>query len=258
MDTLTLKSIEIVEDNTKTSKCDEGFLRVKRLKLKNLYTNGTESAAYPCDIVERRQVDAVAIVLYEVVDTAETGKKVVRVLLRKGIRAPVYLRQHDDLNGRDEPIYSSVYEIVAGVLEDQDRGYEGVDRRAVEEAREEAGMDIGPDAVASLGGSFFPSPGITPEKVYLASCRANLENRGEAVGDGSVMEEGASVEILDLKTAIKMCRDGEIQDAKTEIALLRMADYLGYIPQLDCFVNELPEEIQGKYSALGMKSPKYC
>lgn len=251
-----LDSIELVTDNTQSSRCDQGFLRVRRLVLRNRYLDGSQSQPYNCDIVERRQVDAVAIVLYD--DAPDSsGRRRVQVLLRRGIRAPIYLRHQMDNRGRPEPRYSSILEIVAGVLEEQDRGFEGVDQRAVEEASEEAGLRIGRSDISSLGASFFPSPGITPEKVYLAACHTNLHDRHEAEGDGSVMEEGASVEIYELAEAIAMCRNGKIQDAKTEIALLRLADTLGYIPQLDCFVDDLPESLRARYTRLSVDSG-YC
>lgn len=253
---MQLDHIDIVTDKTLNSTCHEGFLRVRRLILQNTYQDGTQSEPYNCDIVERRQIDAVSIALYD--DVLVDGKKRIKVLLRKGIRAPVYLRKDLDDKKRPEPLYSTIYELVAGVLEESDLGYEGVDHRAAEEAREEAGLSVENSDIGSLGASFFPSPGITPEKVYLSACKGNLEDRGEAEGDGSVMEEGATVDILDLRDAIAMCRNGKIQDAKTEIGLLRLADYLGYIPQLDCFVEDLPEALRASYSDLSVKETGYC
>lgn len=247
---MELESIEIVEDRTAQARCDEGFLRLRRLVLRNHYTDGKTSAAYPCDVVRRRDTDAVAVALYELREEGERRR--IYVALRRGIRAPIYLRKDMDRRGRDEPIHTSIHELVAGVIEGQDQGMEGVRVRAMEEAREEAGLAIAPDAVQLLGGPFFPSPGITPEMVYLARCEASIEERGEAEGDGSVMEEGASVEVFELREAIARCRRGEIGDAKTEIGLLRLADDLGYLPQLDRFIDELPAELRAGYHKLGL------
>lgn len=253
---MQLDHIDIVTDKTLQSTCHEGFLKLRRLVLQNTYDDGSQSQPYNCDIVERRQVDAVTIALYD--DVEVDGSKRIKVLLRRGIRAPVYLRKDMEDKKRPEPLYSKIYELVAGVLEDEDLGYEGVDHRAAEEAREEAGLSVENGDIGSLGASFFPSPGITPEKVYIAACKGDLEDRGEAEGDGSVMEEGATVEILDLREAIAMCRNGKIQDAKTEIGLLRLADYLGYIPQLDCFVSDLPEDLRARYSDLSVRETGHC
>jgi hypothetical protein len=39
---------------------------------------------------------------------------------------------------------------------------------------------------------------------------------------------------------------------KTELALLRLCDHLGFLPQLGCFVEELPEEWRRRYRRLGV------
>ena len=59
--------------------------------------------------------------------------------------------------------------------------------------------------------------------------------------------------VLDLTEALAMCRDGRIPDMKTEVGLLRLADSLGYIPQLSCFVDELPVAVQKRYHTPGLK-----
>ena len=76
-------AIEIVADRTATSRADEGFLRVRRLSLRNRYDDGSHSAPYAYDCVERTAMDAVVIVLH-----TDDG----RVCLRSSIRPPVALR----------------------------------------------------------------------------------------------------------------------------------------------------------------------
>jgi ADP-ribose pyrophosphatase len=246
---MELADIEIVQDQGEACRCTEGFLRVRRLVVRNRYQDGERSEPYACDIVERRQVDAVAIALYE--ERIVDGRRRVFVALRRGIRAPVFLRRDMEGRGRTEPAHPAILELVAGVLEADDLGFEGVLHRAAEEAREEAGLVIEGGDISGLGAPFFPSPGITPEMVYLAACAARLDERGEPEGDGSVMEEGASVEVFELAEAIEMCRRGEIRDAKTELGLLRLCGALGYLPQLDLFVDELPEELRARHTSLG-------
>ena len=73
-------------------------------------------------------------------------------------------------------------------------------------------------------------------------------------GDGSTMEEWCVLHRFELGRAIQACRTGEIPDMKTEVALLRLADYLGWIPQLRCFRADLPPELAARYSALGIES----
>ena len=74
-------------------------------------------------------------------------------------------------------------------------------------------------------------------------------------GDGSVMEEATRPVVFDLDDAITQCRRGEIPDMKTELALLRLADQLGYVAQLGMFVDELPPELQDRYRRLGVEGP---
>ncbi len=245
-----VRSVEVVADRTGQSRCDEGFLRVKRLTLRNTYTDGTTSPPYPCDIVSRRSVDAVAVVLWH----REPDGRVL-VHYRESTRPPLWLRRdkQDELPHKDSRPYDRIGEIVAGVLEPGDDGLAGVLRRGAIEAKEEAGYDVDTDHVHDLGlHGFFPSPGVTDEKVYLVSAEVDPARRGTAEGDGSVMEQGSRLVTRELKDAIRACRDGEVPDAKTELGLLRLADQLGYIPQLDCFVSDLPPDLQTRYDSLGI------
>ncbi|HZU98405.1 MAG TPA: isochorismatase family cysteine hydrolase, partial [Planctomycetota bacterium] len=108
-----LERIEVVADKTATSKCDEGFLRLKRLRLRNHYADGSVSRDYPCDVVSRPGADAVAVVLWH-----RAGGKVF-VHLRLGTRAAVYLRRSKkaELVQPDDRVYDLLEELVAGVLE---------------------------------------------------------------------------------------------------------------------------------------------
>ncbi len=235
MDSKALLGLEVVEDRTDGARCDEGFLTLRRLVLRNVYGDGSASAPYPCDVLERPGSDAVVAVLYE----RHEGQ--VRVLLREAPRGPVYLRKHKTFVHPDPCEYVSILEVVAGLVEDNDApGPDGLRARAVIEAREEAGVEVAPEACVMLGGETFASPGTTDEKLYFCAVETPLAERGEATGDGTVMEEWSQVHLVSLGEAITMCRDGRIPDMKTEVALLRLADHLGYLPTLDLFAEDLP------------------
>ena len=239
-----IQRIEIVEDRTSAGRCDEGFLRMRRLTLRNVYANGSTSRTYDYDIVSRKHVDAVAIVIYE-----RGGADRVRVALRESLRPPVWLRSEKGLpHGERE--HRLLAEIVAGVLEEEDAHDGGVEERAAAECKEEAGYTVAPSDVARLGTGSFPSPGVTDEYVLFRAARAELVRRGEACGDGSVTEEAGQVVLLPLREAIRRCRAGEIADMKTEIGLLRLCDLVGYVPALDRFLDELPEDLQARARAL--------
>jgi hypothetical protein len=66
------------------------------------------------------------------------------------------------------------------------------------------------------------------------------------------MEEVGRLVRLELTAAIEACRRGEIPDMKTELALFRLCDHLGFIPQLGCFASELPEPLRARYRRLGI------
>ena len=70
-----------------------------------------------------------------------------------------------------------------------------------------------------------------------------------------MMEEASQLVRYELSEAIELCRAGRIPDMKTEVALLRLADHLGYIPQLGCFHHELPPGLQSRYRRLAVARP---
>ena len=245
---MKLEAIEVVEDHTQTSRCDEGFLRVARLEVRNVYSDGTRSAAYACDVVSRPGSDAVVAVLFEI-----DGERRVHVLLRDSTRPPVYLRKHKRFVHADPREYRTITEVVAGLVEQADGpGLAGMQRRAAAEALEEAGCDVPAERFCLIGGETFASPGTSDEKVYYCAGPAAVREASLGAGDGSVMEEHGALVVTELCEAIAACRRGEIPDMKTEISLLRLADHLGYLPQLRCFVDELPRELQERYGRLGV------
>ncbi|MEQ8768803.1 MAG: NUDIX hydrolase, partial [Planctomycetota bacterium] len=126
-----LKDIVILEDRTARSTCTSGFLKVRRLTVQNVWADGRTSEPYPCDIVSRPSSDAMAVVLYHVADRR------VRVILKEGIRPPIYLRKLERFVVPDPRPYDSIVEIAAGLIEDEDAGPGGLERRARHEAREE-------------------------------------------------------------------------------------------------------------------------
>ena len=243
-----LARLEVVADRTKQSKCDEGFLRLRRLRLVNHYSDGTSSREYSCDIVSRPGTDAVAAVLWHKRD----GK--IWIHLRRGTRAAIYLRREKraELVQPDAKDFDSLEELVAGILEADDKGPAGIVRRGAIEAHEEAGFAVNPANVHVLGAGFFPTPGVTDEKVFLVHAEVDPQSAGAIEGDGSVMEEDAGTLVRELRDAIAACRKGDIVDAKCEIGLLRLADAIGYLPQLGVFVEELPPELRKRYRPLGL------
>ena len=242
-----IASIEIVEDRTAQSRCDEGFLRVRRLLVRNRYADGSTSANYRCDIVSRPHPDAVALCLYRV-----EGVREIKVILKESPRVPIYLRK-DLMLEVDEPgPYRTILELVAGMVEPGDGGRAGMRTRAARESIEEVGQEVEAERIADLGEGTFASPGTSDEKVHFCSAPVESLSADEAAGDGTAMEEATRAIVLELREAIRMCRDGRIPDMKTEVGLLRLADQLGYLPQLGCFRQELPPVLRERYDRLGV------
>ncbi len=198
------------------------FLVLHRYELHNLYEDGGQSASYLCDFVQRpRGLDAVVVALYR---RAVGG---VEVLLRGQLRPPLQLGRQAGavaLAATELPLLNP--EIVAGLLEAEDRGEAGVQRRAAIEAHEEAGYRVDPASVTLLGAASFPTPGAFPEQFVFAACDVSGLLGEPPPSDGHPLEEGSWLRWMPLEEAIAACVRGEIADCKTEIALRRLRDQL--------------------------------
>jgi ADP-ribose pyrophosphatase len=244
----SLLAIEIVEDRTSGATCDRGYLTLRRLLVRNRYGDGSASEPYPCDVLQRPGSDAVVAVLYEI---DADGR--VQVLLREAPRVPIYLRKDANFVHPDPREYLTILEVVAGMVEPSDpAGLPGMQRRAAAEAEEEAGAQVPAERFQMLGGETFASPGTGDEKLYFTGAPTELDHARGGDGDGSIMEEWGQILRLELGEALRRTRTGEIPDMKTEVALSRLADHLGYIPQLGCFASHLPTELARRYDRLGV------
>lgn len=202
---------------------DGGFFGVRRVRLRNRRADGTSSAEYECDFVVRpKGIDAVVVAIFH-----RSGGEV-RVLLREGLRPALALgRAPQDLPIPDARSYVGLTEVVAGIIERSDVGEAGILQRAAIEVEEEAGLVVPPSRVFRLGAASFPSPGSIPERYHLVAVEVDDPRPPRPpAGDGSPMEEGASIRWMELEAAIAACVQGEIEDAKTELALRRLAEHL--------------------------------
>ncbi len=220
-----VQTIEVLEDYTHRARLDVGFLRLKRLRARNRRTDGTASPEYKIDVIDRPTLDAVALLIW-----ARTARGL-EVLTRHQLRPAAFFRR-----GRTAALpeheYLLVEEIVAGVLEPGELGMEALRHRASDEAREEAGLEIPPEAIRALGGPFFPLPGIVSEKIHVLETEVARDGGPDVFdapheGDGSPLEEGSHLQWRTLPDAIRACDAGEIEDAKSELAFRRLAAKLG-------------------------------
>jgi ADP-ribose pyrophosphatase len=216
--------IEIVEDRTAVARCDEGFLRLKRFRARNVHDDGSSSREYPIDVIDRPTLDAVAVCAWGERDGEPW------VLTRAGLR-PAALFRRGKPTAFPEPEYRLVEEIVAGVLEPGEQGMEALQRRGAAELDEEAGIVVPLERFELLGGAFFMLPGIASEKIYVLAVQVDVPadpgpRPAPAHGDGSPLEEGAVLRWRRLSDAIEACASGEIEDAKSELSFRRLRDRL--------------------------------
>lgn len=200
-----------------------GFLSLRRMRMRNRREDGSLSDGYVCDFVVRPYgLDAVVIAVW-----ARRADGGIDVLVRDGMRPALrFGRDPARLPLPDPRTYQQLTELVAGIIEDDDRGEHGVKVRAAAEVHEEAGFVVHPDTIQLLGAGSFPSPGSNPEKFHFAAVEVDPAKQEALTGDGSPMEEGATTRWLDLDAAIAACVRGDIEDAKTEITLRRLRDRL--------------------------------
>lgn len=198
------------------------YLVLHRAVLRNRRADGSSSEAYPCDYVVRpRGRDAVVVAVY-----CRRGGAV-EVLIREGIRPALELdRPDDELAVPDGRSYFYLLETVAGIVEREDRGEAGILSRAAIEVHEEAGFKVETGAVRILGAGTFPSPGAFPEKYWLTAVEVDPDAQGDAIGDGSPMEEGTTTRWMPIDDAIAACVAGDIEDMKTELVLRRLREAL--------------------------------
>jgi ADP-ribose pyrophosphatase len=213
---MDVTDIEVVEDFSSTARCDEGFLRLRRLRCRNRRADGTSSATYRVDVVDRPTLDAVSVLIYR------RSARGLEILMRRNLRPAALFRRGKETVLPDPESYLHVEESVAGVLEPEDRGEQGLRARGAAEVREEAGIEVSPDELRLLGGPFFVAPGIISEKIHLAAVDVTGKTQGDPVGDGTPLEEGAALRWWPARELLAACRAGKVSDAKTEIALTRL------------------------------------
>jgi ADP-ribose pyrophosphatase len=216
-----VRDIEVVEDFTATARCDEGWLRVRRLRCRNRRADGTTSEIYRVDVVDRPRLDAVAVIVFRRVAND------VEVLTRQQLRPAAYFRKDRPKTIEDGRSHLFIEEIVAGLLEPTDHGEEGLRSRAAVEVAEEAGFQVPPAEIVLLGGPYFLAPGIVSEKMFPCAVDVTGKPQAPPSGDGSPLEEGATLRWRTLPELLRACRSGEIQDARTEIGAARLAAHLG-------------------------------
>ncbi len=209
--------IEVVDDRSATARCDQGFLKLRRLQLRNRYEDGTASAPYPYDIVDRAALDAVVMVLHR------SGPRGTEVCVRSSLRPPLGVRATSE-----DQYVSVLWEVPAGLIEPEEAAGVSVDgvlpgvlSCASRETLEETGYVVPEERFTALGRMTYLSPGVLAERLHYVAASLDGCHVGVPTLDGSPVEEGSALRFVTLTEAIAAVDAGHIQDAKTEVALRR-------------------------------------
>lgn len=183
-----------------------GFLGVRRLDLA-LELDGETSEPFVYDVVERRALDAAVIAAHFVKD----GRR--HVVLRSAVRPPFALAGEEGV----------LWELPAGLIEPGEAPIEA----AARELNEEIGTSLGKERVRALGSAIIPVPAMIAERQHLFHVEIDPAELGEPAGDGSFLERASRIAHVPLEEALAWARAGGLPDAKTELALRRLAEILG-------------------------------
>lgn len=210
--------VAVDSDVTAGSRCDEGFLRVRRRKLVLDFPDGSRSAPFAYDEAWRVNLDAVTVAVH-----FRDASGVRHVFLRSAVRPPVSLRPPEVV----PPVSTgggSLWELPAGLVEADERTPEGLVACAAREVEEELGFTLDTARVRPLGRGMFPTPGVIGERIYFFETEVDPGAQRAPSEDGSALEKGAAIVAIPATSALDLVRGGLIEDMKTEVGLRRLLE----------------------------------
>ncbi|CAN98446.1 ADP-ribose pyrophosphatase [Sorangium cellulosum So ce56] len=196
-----------------------GFLNLRRQVFRVEFPDGSLSDPFTYDSVDRARLDAVVIAPHY---RGADGRR--RVFLRSAFRPPAATRPPEAWPIPEAPTLGAIWELPAGLVELDERSPEGLQRSAARELLEEVGFDVPPSDLHPLGPSTFPAPGMVGERHFFFHVEVDPARQGTPLEDGSPLERFAAIAAVPLDEAIELTRRGVIEDAKTEVALRRLAE----------------------------------
>jgi ADP-ribose pyrophosphatase len=210
-------TLRIVEDRSPDD--GPGFLTLKRQQLSVCRPGEPPSEPFAYDSVHRKALDAVVVAAHY--RNAE-GRR--HVYLRTAIRPPVHLRPVDQRPLPEKDTLGVLWELVAGLVEPEECNAEGLLLCAARELKEELGFAVSPTRIQDLGPATFPSGGVIGERHHFFHVEVDPSTRAEPGEDGSVLERAALIAAVALDEALDLCRQGVIEDGKTELGLRRLME----------------------------------
>jgi len=191
---------------------DKGdFLKIRHVKLRLQYPDGSMSEGLIHDIVVRSKMDAVVICAYDMTDFL-LNLHSPKVWLRSCVRPSVCYRTslpNSSGNG---------WELPAGLVDEGETPFE----TAIRELEEEIGFKVpaGPRwKTGPLGVPAWGSVGIAPELIHFYAVDVTNLERGEPTEDGSPLERYGDCVLVSLDEA------QEIGDMKTCLGAYRLRQW---------------------------------
>ena len=198
------------------------FLNLSQFTVRHRFDDNSVGPYYNVETVNTPCLDAVVILIHTRIVATDM------VILRHGLRPSVAARPLFQLSENSmENTPAIFWELPAGGIEADDwRQDDPHGQRAQIETWEEVGLRI--DHFLPLGAPLFLASAFCPERIHYMTARlthmADLST--PPPGDGHPMEQGAWCQWLKLSDALQWCHSGKIVDAKTELGLRRLQDYL--------------------------------
>lgn len=184
-----------------------GMFRIERAKLRYQRFDGQMSEEITRINFERG--DSVGVLLYDPDEDV--------VILVRQFRYPVYASIAPEFVKQGGVKQAWLLEIVAGIMDPGHSAIEVASKELLEETGYVVKGDLQPIA------TIYPSPGGTSERIYLFLGLVGHKDRLDARGELPLKEEDIQVEILSFQESMNMIAQGDINDAKTIIALQHLA-----------------------------------
>jgi ADP-ribose pyrophosphatase len=195
------------------------FLIVRREVYRLRYDDGERSEPFVYDTAHRTRLDAVVIAAHF---RAPDGRRL--VYLRSALRPPVATRPAEARPLPEADDLGSLWELPAGLVEEDERTPEGLRSCAARELHEELGFEIDPARLLPLGPSSFPAPGVIGERHFYFHVEVEPAARTSPREDGSPLERHAAVIAVPVEQLLAVARAGGLEDAKTELGVRRLAE----------------------------------
>lgn len=200
---------------------ETGFLKIKRSELTFHYPDGSSSEPFTVDRMSRIAEDAVGILAWFRVDNTP------HIYLRSAVRPSLTLRDYTTTGLKEAKDIGNLWELPAGGIEKEEKGYDGILTAAARECQEELGFSLAPEQFKFLGKRTFLDVGSSGVRMFLLHCEVDPTSRVPPATDGSPMERGGEIVDIPLSEGLTAINEGYIIDSYTEIGIRRLANLLG-------------------------------